>query len=60
MGPFAGNYYNSLYLVVNSVSTIHPHYKGKGVDMGKKSLPLVEHICMSANFENNKEERRGR
>jgi hypothetical protein len=45
MGPYAGVDYNSPYLIVNSLVSYSPHYKGKGVDLGR-SLLLVEHICI--------------
>jgi hypothetical protein len=44
MGPYAGVDYNSPYLIVKFVA-IHPHYKGKVVELGR-SLLLVEHICI--------------
>ncbi len=43
MEPYAGVDYNSPYLIVNSLVSYSPHYKGKGVDLGR-SLLLVEHI----------------
>jgi hypothetical protein len=45
MGPYAGVDYNSPYIIVNSLVSYPPHYKGKGVKWGRSFLE-VEYICI--------------